>query len=939
MSFRNGIQRYDGTHFQNFFTGKGVLPAGLVTTMSMDQKGRLWVITNHTEAGYFDTDKFIYHSVKINLPVAFDNTGTGLNFGDGSNIMLIYVGRGFLTFNEKTNEFSQQYNLFNLPAGLEPKHIVYDGDDNYWIATPNGFVKYNTKKKLLSYAGHNLENDPFINAFAFVKNCGVIYTDQLKRVWVTYRNPGYAIRSFNPVNGEIKSWEMANGTLVDLWGINQFSDGSLWMNGPGLLAKVNYEQHRIEPVVTNTASEYGIRYDVAGSLFEDREKSIWVCTNNGLYRFNPPAHLFHAIQNREVKSDKSYSIDVTGVLETRDGEILISTWGEGIFSYDNNFNPVVSKYLHRKKDKEVMVWCMLQAKNGDIWRGGADGILYIYDAATKKTVRLSPEVCNNRAILQLAEDKDGNIWLGTQGGQLIKWNRSDKQFRLQQLFKNSISRLYVDSQNNIWVCTLLDGVFLIKSDNGSILAHYTGKGPANKKLLINGAADVIQYDDTTMIIASNGINILNTKTGSFTYLDEGSEISSLLKDKNGLLWFSTSAGIVSRNLAKKNIIVSFDAKDGINNTNFHAASGTLLSNGDIVFGTSHDFLTFTPVRALAFSLSLPEVQIARIASMGKPLSVDSIRNLGKLHAGPDENSLSFYFTTNTFQNLFSIYYKLENEDKEWKETKGDLSLNYLPPGNYTLKVTAKDANGKNGKVLSLQISVAAPFYRTWWFYAMIALAVGILLFLLDRERIKRREVVQKMRTDIAGNLHQEINNTLQSINILSEMAKIKADKDIDKSKEFIEQIHGKSHNMIVAMDDMLWWVDPANDSMDKTILRMQEFIDAINNSHEAHVNLLVDEKIQQLNLSMQLRHDAFLLFRETIRKIITAGIKECKVHITRKKNTILFTVKCSNELCNLPQIKGLWQSLEMEHRLKNLGATVHTEVNKSNTILLVKVPV
>jgi hypothetical protein len=63
------------------------------------------------------------------------------------------------------------------------------------------------------------------------------------------------------------------------------------------------------------------------------------------------------------------------------------------------------------------------------------------------------------------------------------------------------------------------------------------------------------------------------------------------------------------------------------------------------------------------------------------------------------------------------------------------------------------------------------------------------------------------------------------------------------------------------------------------------------------------------------------------------------VHITRKKNTILFTVTCSNDLDNFPQIKGLWQSLEMERRLKNLGATVHTEVNKSNTVLLVKVPV
>ena len=86
--------------------------------------------------------------------------------------------------------------------------------------------------------------------------------------------------------------------------------------------------------------------------------------------------------------------------------------------------------------------------------------------------------------------------------------------------------------------------------------------------------------------------------------------------------------------------------------------------------------------------------------------------------------------------------------------------------------------------------------------------------------MRRNEALQRMRTDIADNLHQEINTALSNINILSEMAKLKTEKEPHKSREYFEQIHTKSHNMIIAMDDMLWSIDPENDSMSKTAERM-----------------------------------------------------------------------------------------------------------------------
>jgi signal transduction histidine kinase len=134
--------------------------------------------------------------------------------------------------------------------------------------------------------------------------------------------------------------------------------------------------------------------------------------------------------------------------------------------------------------------------------------------------------------------------------------------------------------------------------------------------------------------------------------------------------------------------------------------------------------------------------------------------------------------------------------------------------------------GIDGKITEnntrLIIKINPPFWKSWWFYGALILLAGGLLFWFDRERMKRKEAMQQMRTDIAGNLHEQVNTALNNINVLSEMARMKADSEPEKSKEFIEQIHSKSHNMIIAMDDMLWSISPENDSMQKTVDRMQD---------------------------------------------------------------------------------------------------------------------
>ncbi len=81
------------------------------------------------------------------------------------------------------------------------------------------------------------------------------------------------------------------------------------------------------------------------------------------------------------------------------------------------------------------------------------------------------------------------------------------------------------------------------------------------------------------------------------------------------------------------------------------------------------------------------------------------------------------------------------------------------------------------KYPDVKIIVNAPFWKTIWFYSLLILAIGGFLFWLDKQRMQRKEAIQKMRSDIADNLHQEVNIALGNINILSEMANLKAGKE------------------------------------------------------------------------------------------------------------------------------------------------------------------
>jgi glucose-6-phosphate-specific signal transduction histidine kinase len=251
-----------------------------------------------------------------------------------------------------------------------------------------------------------------------------------------------------------------------------------------------------------------------------------------------------------------------------------------------------------------------------------------------------------------------------------------------------------------------------------------------------------------------------------------------------------------------------------------------------------------------------------------------------------------------------------------------------------------DAEGSIDDVVSrMEIRIIPPFWKSWWFFSLLIILAGLLFYWFDRERMQRKEAIQKMRSNIADNLHSEVNTALNNINILSEMARLKADKDTEKSKEYIEQIHTKSHNMIIAMDDMLWSLDPGNDSMEKTTDRMREYIEALKNRYGVNIDIAVDKRVETLPLNMKLRHDAFLVFKEGIKNLVTLGAANCHVYIRSDKNDLLFTTLFDSEHCDLQQLNNLLHRQDLEKRLNMMKALIEVDLHKNHSAISLRVPV
>lgn len=964
IATNRGLQRFDGVQYKTFRYQEGntaSLAENVVVQVMIDKEDNLWVLTAKGHLGIFNRSSFTFHpvAVKPRSPANY-YLEKRLITDEYNNIFLLYRGNELIQYDKKKNEFSSTANIIPLkPEWSITSMSQQPGTQKYWVGLQNGgIVIYNRKTGNLNYTNHNIDKEPAIELFGPAISFTHSFFDNQGRLWFERWGPGFPYcMQYDARKKEkpLQAFEFMTTlkTYNELHGFMQQRDGRIWVKGLQIFGFFNEAKNKFQLIANDFKAEQGIVYQTATYLYEDRENNVWVGTrSNGLYRLNPSQQYFTNIAHNHPVTGLKGDGSLMSFIETNKGGIIASAWGDGLCRYDKNFNLLPLNIKGFREAGITSIWDMHLSKDKDvIWMASQPGI-FKYSQSKGSGIFYNPSILQNRTVRQIIEDSMGKLWLGMQGFGLFQWNPSRAVRSFDEGITNitsvpanaMINQLIIDKWGWLWVATGNNGVYALDPVTGKQILHFDSHINSGHKVIGDGVTGVLPYNDSLIAISiPTAIYLYNRFTFKLRPLIEAETLSggitAMAKDFSGYIWVSTSNALYRISLFSGTKI-QFDRMDGITNDRFVLASVYTLSDGRMLFGNTNEFIAFRPSE-IDINNRAPDVAITDFKVMDKSLSVDSILSLKRLVLPHLDNSINVNFSSLYYSSVYPVKYKLEGLDKEWRLSDRTMNAiySYLPPGVYTLVLQAVDAEGEStGAETRLPIFVKAPFWLTWWFYTLLGIALASFLYWFDRQRMKRKEGLERVRTDIANGLHQEVNTALNNINILSEIARLKSEKEPQKAKEYLEQIHTKSHNMIIALDDMLWSLAPENDAMDKTINRIKEFADSLTQRHGVAIELLIDKKVEGLELDMKMRHEAFLLFKEGLRSLVEAGTQLCIVHVTLEKGKLLFTIEFENEGCDMQQLNNLLHRRDMEARLHALKAKLDVQVHKSRSMFLLQLP-
>jgi ligand-binding sensor domain-containing protein/signal transduction histidine kinase len=418
-------------------------------------------------------------------------------------------------------------------------------------------------------------------------------------------------------------------------------------------------------------------------------------------------------------------------------------------------------------------------------------------------------------VFRVYEDTHGDIWIATcnrQGANLHRWNRWSRDFSCfpvsAVIGANYAPTAFLESdERTLWiafydgqVARLRDGqlecVIACSGRQGRVNALHIDR---RKRLWIATArSGVLRVDDpeahrpsvAAMTIA-NGLS--------------SNRASALTEDRFGRIYVGSDEGIDVLDDAIGRIH-HFGVADGLPHPYINTAYADV--NGDLWFGTLNGLARFSPpvtfrngspVRVLVDGIRVSGA-IQAISAAGES-RIDGL----VLPADRREMTLEYVGLPRQLAGTMKFQYRLSERDP-WSPPSSTRSivLAGLEAGRYRVEIRALDVAGRpsaNAAVLSFH--VLAPFYRQGWFIALAALALLGLIALAYRSRVRHLVALERQRTRIAMDLHDQMGSQLGSIALLADVAAEGSGPDV-RRRELLSQIADTAADMGASLTEIVW---------------------------------------------------------------------------------------------------------------------------------------
>lgn len=882
LGHENGLQRYDGSTFADIYTKDPAerLPPAAVDEIHNAGNHLVWVRQGST-IGLLNRKTYAYRRVDTESVPAGEKELRLFTGANGMTCLLTGTSDIYCYDNAKDGFFKAAL-PFKIPPHLPVNGITEDTSRHlYWLYGRQGLSSgYDAGEELTkrpaTHAGQSALHD-IIGTQAV--SCLLVTRDST--YWIAYYKAQPAgrhisIMHYDPKKGQIlldSTFAPArdNREQLHISQIIEGTNGDIWMAGKHTLISFTNAGKSFYQHLQTAPGGYGLEGEEVYHLLEDREQNIWLGTDNGLFLTRPAKS---GVFNFGIYNPLTGPVSVRSVLQTNTKEIWIAAWGRGIIFLDHLYQRVDVPAERRAELAARPINVLHQhSRTTYVWAGCENGELLVIDPVTKQVLqKIRPEIFAGAAINAICEDRSGDLWLSGSNGVLARWTLGSAyvsaSFLSVHTFGSAIQQLLIDSKQQKWIATSANGLYVMDEKEEEIRRHLLPAGAVN-------VADIIAYNDSFSIAGTDrGIAIINNSTGAITSRTlydglRGASVKRMMADGTGAVWMITNNGLSCYHF-EKDIFAYYDQHDGIVNADNATFSKALLAE-HIWFGGQNVLFCFQP-DTLKSEYIPPAVTITGFRLFNRALPLDSLLQLKQIVLDDREHSFSVSFSALTFsgQNRLTYFYMLEGVDKHWINGGGNASVSYsvLSPGAYIFKVRCENTEGISSAVTSIHLRINPPFYKSWWFILLL-LAMGFLaMFGVYRQRLNRLLALEKLRSRVARDLHDDMGSTLSTINILSAMAKAKIRTEPEHVEAYLGKIGENSQQMMEVMDDIVWSIKPDNDNMQKITSRMRELATGLMEAKGIELEFVVDENTKNVRLDMEARRDLFLVFKEAVNNIV-----------------------------------------------------------------------
>jgi ligand-binding sensor domain-containing protein/signal transduction histidine kinase len=884
---REGLSRFDGQEFTTYGVAQG-LAAPSINAILETSRGVYWVATNG--AGVYRlnpvTRGLLTHGTErpddrrrdAGSPSRF----TAFRLGDDpqpNRVNALHEDRtgrlwagtdgGLFVLEERMGQPTFRRVELGLPSNPDRGVLVWtfaeDREGSLWIGTSSGLLRRLPEGRMIHTAVQPAEGTDHVRA---------LLIDRENRIWIGH-DTGLRTATLPEVAGAVRHTTEDGVTGGSVRALLQSSDGQIWIATWDGLTQFDGKQFRA------FTKAHGITRALA--LAEDRRGNIWIGTladgalklaRDGFTAFteadgladagigavfgNPAGELFvvsnnqriHRLNGTRFTAVRPYLSDDVAepvrsglALHDRAGEWWIPG-GAGLYRFPNVRNV---EQLGRVRPRAIYttrdglagddVSRLFEDSRGDIWIGRqhpTSTVVTRWERATGTFHRYSEAdglPAFNRTTA-FAEDGSGNVWIGFQNGGLARYRHG--RFRLFTQADGTPARgtgtLYLDGQKRLWVGSASPALTRIDSpdaDRPQFVA-FTAQG-------LSGAAVGCMTEDELgrlyLCMSPSRVARLDTLTGHVRYFTRadglaGVALTAAFRDRSGSLWFGTYDGLFR-------LVPTGDPPP---------STPTVLIGGLRVAGQSY----------LQSDLGESDIPKFQLEPAQNQLQIEFFG----LGAGAGEE--------------LKYQYRLEGADRDWSGPTRQRSVNYasLSSGGYRFVVRAVAADGTLSEDATVAFTILRPLWQRWWFVALTGFVIAAGAYSFYRARVGRLLELERVRTRIATDLHDDLGSNLSQIAIQSEVLLMEAGRKDPSMAKLLSNITTTANESVEAMGDIVWAINPTEDSLQDLIRRMRRFASDVFTARGIDFDFRAPGVNRHVEIGADLRREVFLLFKETVNNIV-----------------------------------------------------------------------